>query len=135
MLNLHIKSFSYKVAIPNDRSGHGGGFVFDCRWINNPGRHEAYKSKTGRDPDVISFFKEHSNIDQFINNVHSVVDPAVERYLQRGFSDLSIFFGCTGGQHRSVYCADAIANYFKTQSDVEVHLEHVEQEKKQWINE
>jgi RNase adaptor protein for sRNA GlmZ degradation len=135
MLQLHVKSFSYKVAIPSDQSGHGGGFVFDCRWLNNPGRHEAYKKLTGRDAEVIAFFKEHSKIDQFVERSIHMIQPAVERYIERGFTNLSIYFGCTGGQHRSVYSADAVARYFKEWSDVKVHLEHVEQEKKNWINE
>ena len=135
MLHLRICSFSYKVAIPNDESGHGGGFVFDCRWINNPGRYEAYKKLTGRDEEVITFFKEHSNIDLFIQNVLSVIEPAVNQYINRDFTHLSVFFGCTGGQHRSVYCADAIASYFKEWPSVTVHLQHIEQEKKNWINE
>ena len=135
MLHLRICSFSYKVAVPEDESGHGGGFVFDCRWINNPGRHEAYKKLTGRDEEVINFFKDHSNIDLFVQNVLSVIEPAVNRYIDRGFNHLSVFFGCTGGQHRSVYCADAIANYFKEWDTITVQLQHIEQEKKNWVNE
>lgn len=135
LLTVTINSFSYKRnGIPEDISGNGGGFVFDCRAIHNPGRYEPYKKLTGRDEPVINFLKQHSNIDDFLNNVFRIVDKSVEDYIERSFTSLMVNFGCTGGQHRSVYSADALAKHIKEKYGIKVKLAHIEQEKKNWQN-
>ncbi len=133
-LTVSIKSFSYKRGIPDDTSGNGGGFVFDCRAIHNPGRYEPYKKLTGRDLPVQQFLLEKSDILSFLNHVFSIVDSSVEMYLSRNFTHLAVNFGCTGGQHRSVYSADTLAKHLKEKYDVNVQVEHVEQERKNWVN-
>lgn len=108
---LHIKvfSFSYKRGYPEDLTGNGGGFMFDCRGMHNPGRYDEYKRLTGLDAPVIEFLKERGEIDPFVERAAEMVAPTVDRYIRRGFSSLQIGFGCTGGRHRSVYCAEAAA--------------------------
>ena len=133
-LTVRINSFSYKTGLPDDPSGNGGGFVFDCRFLNNPGRYQPYKKQTGRDASVIKFLQTHSNIDDFLNNVYHIVDEAVEDYLRRSFTHLMISFGCTGGQHRSVYAADQLAKHIRERYNVDVLLNHMEQERKGWVN-
>lgn len=123
---IQVFSFSFKKGMPVDSSGNGGGFVFDCRGIHNPGRYAEYKTKTGKDKDVIDFFKAQSNIDEFFENVVSVVKPTIENYIERGFNSLMISFGCTGGQHRSVYCAEAMTRYLRETYGVDVILKHRE---------
>lgn len=135
LLTVRISSFSYKQnGIPNDPTGNGGGFVFDCRFIHNPGRYEPYKKLTGRDEPVINFLKHHSQVESFLNDVFRIVDGAVEDYIDRSFTSLSVNFGCTDGQHRSVYTADALANHLYEKYGVKVELAHIEQEKKGWQN-
>ena len=134
LLTVGIKSFSYKKGIPTDDSGHGEGFVFDCRFIHNPGRYEPYKKLTGRDEPVINFLQHHSNIGEFLNETYRIVDKAVENYIERSFTNLNINFGCTGGQHRSVYSADTMAKHLEEKYGVKVILKHVEQERKNWKN-
>ncbi len=134
LLTVGVRSFSYKKGIPADDSGHGEGFVFDCRFIHNPGRYEPYKKLTGRDESVINFLQHHSNIGEFLNETYRIVDKAVENYIERSFTNLNINFGCTGGQHRSVYSADAMAKHLEEKYGVKVILEHVEQERKNWKN-
>ncbi len=135
LLTVTINSFSYKKeGIPIDRSGNGGGFVFDCRFIHNPGRYEPYKKLTGRDEAVINFLKHHSRMDDFLNNIFRIVDEAVKDYIDRSFTHLMVNFGCTGGQHRSVYAADTLARHLKDKYGVKVVLSHIEQEKKNWEN-
>lgn len=135
-LTIHVRSFSYKKGIPQDPSGNGGGYVFDCRGILNPGRVEEYKTKTGRDKEVKEYLEEKTQMPLFLRSVYGLLDISVADYLQRGFSHLEVNFGCTGGQHRSVYAADAVANYLGMHyPDAEVVLEHVVQEEKNWINE
>lgn len=134
LLTVSVNSFSYKSGIPKDDSGNGGGFIFDCRGIHNPGRYEPYKKLTGRDKPVIHFLKQYSNIDSFLNNIFYIVDPVMENYIERSFTSLMINFGCTGGQHRSVYAADLMAKHLKEKFGVQVKLTHIEQEKKGWEN-
>lgn len=133
-LVVNICSFSYKRSIPQDASGNGGGFVFDCRGIDNPGRHEQYKTITGRDKPVMEYLERQTRMPDFLNSVFDLVDISVEEYIKRGFANLSVNFGCTGGQHRSVYAADALARHLKNKYKVAVEVHHVEQEAKNWIN-
>ncbi|MDE7096504.1 MAG: phosphotransferase, partial [Muribaculaceae bacterium] len=126
-LRVDVFSFSYKVGYPDDLSGNGGGFMFDCRAMHNPGRYAAYRNLTGRDKEVAEFLERRGEVKAFLNNVRSLTDPAIERYLSRGFSHLQIGFGCTGGQHRSVYCAEKTADHIrKTFPEVDLHLTHVQ---------
>jgi hypothetical protein len=133
-LVVHISSFSYKKGAPADQSGNGGGFVFDCRGILNPGRFEAYKCLTGRDKEVQDFLEQRTKMPEFLSSVYDLVDISVEDYIKRGFANLMISFGCTGGQHRSVYAADAVARHLKNKFGVKVTLSHVIQDAKNWCN-
>ncbi|MDR0745979.1 MAG: phosphotransferase [Mediterranea sp.] len=126
-LEVKVISFAYKKGIPNDVSGNGGGFVFDCRAINNPGKYERYNHFTGLDEPVISFLEEEGEIITFMEHVYKIVDASVQRYLDRGFTNLMISFGCTGGQHRSVYSAQHLAEYLNRKFGVKVDLIHREQ--------
>ena len=128
-LTVRVSSFSYKKGIPHDPSGNGGGFVFDCRAIHNPGRYLEYKHLTGKDPQVQEFLEEKSTIVSFMTSVISLVSQSVEVYSSRGFSHLCVSFGCTGGQHRSVYAAEKLAEYLRNNYPVTVVLQHVEQDK------
>ena len=125
-LVVTITSFSYKNGLPEDGSGHGGGFIFDCRALPNPGRHEEFRQVTGLEPPVISYLKKERSVEEFLNHVSSLVDQSVRNYIERGFGNLSVSFGCTGGQHRSVYCAEELAKYLKTKYDVKVIIVHRE---------
>ncbi|HUP14123.1 MAG TPA: RNase adapter RapZ, partial [Niastella sp.] len=120
--------------IPEDSSGNGGGYVFDCRGILNPGRLAHFKTQTGRDKGVKDFLEQQTRMAEFLNSVFDIVDFSVEDYIRRGFDNLSVSFGCTGGQHRSVYAADALARHLRNKFKVKVELKHVEQEAKNWIN-
>ena len=133
-LVVHINSFSYKKSIPADDSGNGGGFVFDCRGILNPGRIQEFKTQTGRDKAVKDFLEQQTRMPEYLNSIYNIVDISVEDYIKRGFESLSINFGCTGGQHRSVYAADALARHLRNKFHVKIDLHHVEQEQKNWIN-
>ncbi len=133
-LQITITSFSYKKGIPEDPSGNGGGHVFDCRAILNPGRFEPYKTITGRDQPVIDFLEEKTDIKDFLATAFDIVDRSVKVYLDRNFQHLMVSFGCTGGQHRSVYSADALATHLKEKFPVKIVVNHVEQERKNWIN-
>jgi hypothetical protein len=133
-LTIKICSFSYKKGIPQDASGNGGGFVFDCRAIDNPGRHEEYKTIHGRDKPVMEYLERQTRMQDFLNSVFDIVDISVEEYIRRGFAHLAVNFGCTGGQHRSVYAADALARHLRNKYKVKIELCHVEQESKNWIN-
>ena len=127
-LEVKVYSFSFKKGIPEDPSGNGGGYVFDCRSIHNPGRYEPYKKQTGRDEAVIRFLEDDGEILTFLDHVYGVVDPHVETFAGRGFTDLMVSFGCTGGQHRSVYCAEHLARHIAEKyPDVRVRLIHREQ--------
>ncbi len=134
---LHVKvfSFSYKRGYPEDLTGNGGGFMFDCRGMHNPGRYDRYKPLTGRDPEVAEFLKERGEADLFAARAFEMVSPSVERYIKRGFSSLQIGFGCTGGRHRSVYCAERMArNIAESFPEVVVELIHREQNIKEMFN-
>lgn len=133
-LVVHINSFSYKHGIPTDISGNGGGFVFDCRGLLNPGRFDEYKKLTGRDKSVQDFLEQRTKMTDFLNSIFTIVDISVEDYIKRGFSDLQISFGCTGGQHRSVFAADSLARHLKNKFKVKIVLSHVVQDAKNWIN-
>ena len=123
---ITVTSFSYKKSYPEDKTGNGGGFVFDCRGIENPGRYLEYKTLIGRDKEVIDFFKQHSDIDKYMLNVIETVKPTIDNYIERKFNSLSISFGCTGGQHRSVYCAEQMTKYIKKHYKIGVRLVHRE---------
>lgn len=127
-LVVKVNSFSYKKSgYPKDESNNGGGFVFDCRGILNPGRFEEYKQLTGRDKPVKDFLEQQTKMPEFLNNIYNTVDIAVEDYINRGFDSLMINFGCTGGQHRSVYAADAVVRHLRNKYNVKVELKHIEQ--------
>jgi RNase adaptor protein for sRNA GlmZ degradation len=126
-LTVRITSFSYKKGIPDDTSGNGGGFVFDCRAIHNPGRYDEYKQLTGRDEAVITFLDKEDAMKEFLDHVYSIVDYSVEKYLSRGFKHLMVNFGCTGGQHRSVYSAEHLAQHLHEKYGIRIVLEHREQ--------
>jgi len=133
-LVVKICSFSYKKGIPEDSSSHGGGFVFDCRGIDNPGRHVEYKEIHGRDKPVMEYLERQTRMQDYLNSVFDIVDISVEEYIKRGFDHLSINFGCTGGQHRSVYAADALSRHLRNKYKVKIELCHREQELKGWKN-
>ena len=130
-LKVTIISFAYKKGIPDDSSGNGGGFVFDCRAINNPGKYERYNIFNGLDEAVIRFLEEESEVATFLNHVYMLVDTSVKRYIDRGFTNLMVCFGCTGGQHRSVYCAQRLAEHLHQKFDIKISLTHREQNLKQ----
>ena len=133
-LVVRINSFSYRNQIPEDTSGNGGGFVFDCRGILNPGRIESMKTQTGRDKDVKDFLEQQTQMPEFLNSVFDIVDITVEDYIKRGFENLIVSFGCTGGQHRSVYAADALARHLRNKFKVKIELKHLVQDEKNWVN-
>lgn len=133
-LTVRISSFSYKSGAPVDKSGNGGGFTFDCRGILNPGRLQEFKTQTGRSKPVQEFLLHNTEMPSFLQHVYSLVDISVEDYIKRGFSDLMVNFGCTGGQHRSVFAADKLADHLREKFDVMTEVTHLEQEKKQWVN-
>jgi aminoglycoside/choline kinase family phosphotransferase len=133
-LIVHINSFSYKKGIPKDKTENGGGFVFDCRGILNPGRIEEFKQQTGRDKAVKDYLEQQTKMPVFLNSIFDIVDITVEDYIKRNFSSLMISFGCTGGQHRSVYAADALARHLRNKFKIKIELHHVEQEAKDWVN-
>jgi aminoglycoside/choline kinase family phosphotransferase len=128
-LTVKIASFSYKQEHPVDDTGNGGGFVFDVRCLPNPGREERFKQLTGMDAPVIEYLEHQESVHQYFASVRSLVDMAVSNYLRRGFASLTVSFGCTGGQHRSVYLAEQLAKHLRV-SGVQVTLRHIAQEKK-----
>jgi len=130
-LVVRINSFSYKNALPADESGNGGGFVFDCRGILNPGRFEAFKKYSGRDKNVQDFLEQQTRMNEFLNSVFDLIDITIEDYLKRGFDSLMINFGCTGGQHRSVYAAEQTARHLRNKYNVKTSIAHLNEEK--WV--
>ena len=126
-LTVKVMSFSYRKGIPEDTSGNGGGYVFDCRYVHNPGRYDEYKPMTGLDKPVIDFLENDGEITEFLTHVYALADAHVKRYLERGFTSLMICFGCTGGQHRSVYSAQHTAEHIHNKFGVRVELFHREQ--------
>jgi aminoglycoside/choline kinase family phosphotransferase len=133
-LVVKICSFSYRESLPVDESGNGGGFVFDCRGILNPGRVEHMKTLHGRDKAVKDYIEQQTKMQDFLNSVFDIVDISVEEYIRRGFESLMVSFGCTGGQHRSVYAADALARHLKNKFRVKVELVHNVQDARNWQN-
>ncbi len=127
-LTVSITSFSYKKGIPADPSGNGGGYVFDCRALPNPGRLPEFQHLTGKEQQVITYLESYPEVDDFLNAAFSLVDQSVGKYLERKFSHLSVLFGCTGGQHRSVYSAERLADHLRNNFPVKVVLHHREQE-------
>lgn len=127
-LTVRIMSFSYKKGLPRDFTGNGGGHIFDCRAIHNPGRYDEYKKLTGRDLPVIEFLDNTEEMQVFLESVTSIAEQSVKKYIERKFKNLSISFGCTGGQHRSVYSAERLYDYLKGKYDVNLQIEHREQD-------
>jgi aminoglycoside/choline kinase family phosphotransferase len=128
-LVVRIFSFSFHQSLPTDETGNGGGFVFDGRSLPNPGREERFKSLTGKDAPVIEYLQQQEGVHQFLASVLSLVDASISTYQQRHFKNLMVSFGCTGGQHRSVYLAEQLAKRLRTRNDLEVILRHLELEK------
>jgi aminoglycoside/choline kinase family phosphotransferase len=128
-LTVRIFSFSFHHSMPADESGNGGGFVFDARSLPNPGREEQFRSLTGRDQPVIAYLDRQESVHQFLSHAISLVDTSVANYRHRGFSSLMVSFGCTGGQHRSVYLAEHLANHLRGIAGIEVVVRHIELEK------
>jgi aminoglycoside/choline kinase family phosphotransferase len=126
-LTVRVMSFAYKKGIPDDTTGNGGGYVFDCRAVNNPGKYERYKPFTGLDEPVIKFLEDDGEIKTFLEHCYALVDATVKRYIDRGFTNLMVSFGCTGGQHRSVYSAQHLAERLNEKFNVKVELTHREQ--------
>src|SRR5574344_622188 len=131
-LTVRITSFSFKKGIPEDRSGNGGGFVFDCRSMHNPGLYDSYKQINGTSGEVKKFLEEQGEVQNYLQNVFGLIVPAVDKYLKRGFTNLMVSFGCTGGQHRSVYCAENLGKYLHEQygEKIRIIVEHREQKLK-----
>lgn len=125
-LTVNINSFSYKHGIPEDPNGHGGGYVFDCRVISNPHRVEQLKDLNGKDKDVIEFLEQQSDVNEFLSSTFSLVDMSADKYEERSFTHLRVSYGCTGGQHRSVYCAERLAEHLRESQNVRVTLWHRE---------
>jgi len=130
-LKVKITSFSYKISgIPEDTSGTGGGFVFDCRFIENPGRLNEFKELNGTDKPVIDFLESQTTMNDFLENIFKIIDASIENYIERDFTDLMVSFGCTGGQHRSVYAAESTGRHIeKKYKNVEIDISHFELEK------
>lgn len=126
-LTVTVYSFSFKKGIPTDDSGNGGGYVFDCRGMDNPGRYEPYKQITGLDRPVIEFLEQRGEITLFLQSVWQLLDRHVSDYLRRGFTSLTVCFGCTGGQHRSVYSAQHTAEHLASKFGIRIRLIHREQ--------
>jgi aminoglycoside/choline kinase family phosphotransferase len=129
-LIVTVNSFSFKRGVPIDESGHGGGFVFDCRALPNPGRYDEFKEQTGKDLKVIEFLDREEEVSRFKIQIVGLIDQSVEKYLARDFDHLTVNFGCTGGQHRSVYMAEFLTRHLNDKYNIQVHLRHRELEMK-----
>lgn len=125
-LTVRVTSFSYKQGIPGDLTGNGGGFVFDCRALPNPGRLVEYQSQSGLDDSVKIYLKAYPEMDTFLENVFNIVDSTVTNYIERGFRNLMVSFGCTGGRHRSVYCAEKLSRHLNEKFGLNIIPEHTE---------
>ncbi len=125
-LGVRIESFSYQQGYPADDSGHGGGFVFDCRALPNPGREARFAGLTGRDPEVVAWLERHAETGQFLTRIGELLAPTLDNYLRRRFTYLAVAFGCTGGQHRSVYCAEALARTLRGRPGITAEVHHRE---------
>ena len=133
-LTVAVTSFSYKLGYPHDNSGNGGGFVFDCRGLNNPGRLPEFGNLSGRNQAVIDFLEKEPTVKAFLQAVFAALDISVSNYIERGFTHLSVAFGCTGGQHRSVYCAEQTAKYLFEKYKINIRLVHREQHFEQFFS-
>jgi len=133
VLKIEVNSFSYRKGIPQDDSDNGGGFVFDMRGILNPGRFDEYKTLCGKDKPVMDFLEQRTRMNAFLNSVWDLIDITVEDYLKRGFRHLMINFGCTGGQHRSVYAAEQTARHLRNKYKLQIDLTHTNEEN--WVRE
>jgi RNase adaptor protein for sRNA GlmZ degradation len=128
MLKIRLYSFSFPgTGIPVDTSGNYGGFVFDCRFINNPGKYQEFMTLTGKDPEIISFLDADNIMQQFLKDAYKIIDACVESYLSKNFTDLMISFGCTGGRHRSVYSVEKTNKHLidKFGSRIHIELNHI----------
>ena len=128
-LTIRIYSFSFHHQMPTDEAGNGGGYIFDARLLPNPGREERFKMLTGKDPSVIEYLNEQASVHQFLAHVQSLVDESVASYQRRGFTNMMVSFGCTGGQHRSVFLAEQLARHLRARNGVNVLVRHLELEK------
>ena len=127
MLKVRIFSFSYLYnGLPEDTTGNGGGFIFDCRYIYNPGRRREFVNLTGKDEPVKKFLDGQKEMQDFLGNIYNIIDPAVENYISRNFTDLMVSFGCTCGQHRSVYSAQKLAEHINQKfPEIKTELTHI----------
>jgi aminoglycoside/choline kinase family phosphotransferase len=130
---ITISSFAYNNGVPQDNSGNGGGFVFDCRYLNNPGRHEEYKNLNGRDAPIIDFLQKEKGVTEFFSLTRQLVENALDVYIKRGYTSLMVSYGCTGGQHRSVYMAECLAEFLKNKYPYNIVINHQELEKNRSI--
>ncbi len=128
-LVVRVTSFSFHRGLPKDESGHGGGYIFDARSLPNPGREERFKALTGRDSPVAEYLDHQASVHQYFANVISLVDASISNYQSRNFKNLSVAFGCTGGQHRSVYLAEQLAKHLRAKNGVDVVVTHRELER------
>lgn len=124
-LLVEISSFSYKAEMPVDRSGNGGGFVFDCRALPNPGRTPKFQLLTGMDEPVIEYLDKKPEVNHFLTNVYNIISQTIDNYIKRDFTHLMVSFGCTGGQHRSVYCAEWLYNRIIEDYNIKIEMNHI----------
>ncbi|MBU2530829.1 MAG: phosphotransferase, partial [Elusimicrobia bacterium] len=125
-LVVRLQSFSFRNGLPSDEKGHGGGYIFDCRALPNPGRVKRYVSMTGKDPEIIKFLEKEKEVEKFIDNACALIKQSIENYQKRNFTDLMVSFGCTGGRHRSVYCAEEIKKRLIKIGNIKIDLKHRE---------
>ncbi|MCD6178668.1 MAG: hypothetical protein J7K39_02080 [Bacteroidales bacterium] len=126
MLTVTVTSFSFIYgSYPKDDNSNGGGFVFDCRALPNPGRYEKYKALSGKDDEVSKYLEQQEEVALFLDAVFKLVSQSVKKYQERGFENLQVNFGCTGGQHRSVYSAERLTDYLNENFDIKVNLIHL----------